>query len=261
MKQYVAHHIPALQNQVDQLHHKQVRPARRHARGPAGRTRAPETACILRAGQSRPPPPPPPCGPETRSLTAPPGAQDLGLQAQRELKAQVTQVNLGVQELEGRINEMHATMEATQEQANQGIKLLCRSARPHLGLTLLPAAWVAVCWGGHGPGPTPRGLCRVIGDLMRGNPPSKTSTLQDLDKYVNQPQFRGIRPPGEGRDAVRCPCRACPGAELGAARRAWRRCWRTCRRRSRRTPTGGAWGWTGRPARGSETLCGVLAGC
>ena len=37
-------------------------------------------------------------------------------------------MNEGVQELEERINEMHATMEATQEQANQGIKLLCRWA-------------------------------------------------------------------------------------------------------------------------------------
>ena len=30
---------------------------------------------------------------------------------------------------------------------------------------------------------------------MRGTSPSKTSTLHDLDKYVNQPQYRGVKPP------------------------------------------------------------------
>ena len=233
MKQYVAHHIPALQNQVDQLHHKQVRrglpvPAQQALGGDrwwachAARCISSWCAVPWHTPDMRPLSGMQPRQAAARRCLRRPDCwvhtQDLGLQAQRELKAQVTQVNLGVQELEGRINEMHATMEATQEQANQGIKLLCRCA-PHpppsqaAGVSVLCAtAALEAVTGRSRPMASSRVLhvpsarlhqqaasaCvlrRVIGDLLRGNSPSKTSTLQDLDKYVNQPHFRGVRPP------------------------------------------------------------------
>ena len=41
----------------------------------------------------------------------------------------------------------------------------------------------------------PLGVRRVIQDLMRGNSPSKTSTLQDLDRYVREPRYKGMKAP------------------------------------------------------------------
>ena len=52
--------------------------------------------------------------------------------------------------------------------------------------------------------PSFQGVCRVIQDLMRGNSPSKTSTLQDLDRYVKEPRYKGMKAPVSSSQAQPC---------------------------------------------------------
>ena len=56
------------------------------------------------------------------------------------------------------------------------------------------------------------GVRRVIQDLMRGNSPSKTSTLQDLDRYVREPRYKGMK----------APVRPCLGSAATSEPRSWR---------------------------------------
>ena len=52
--------------------------------------------------------------------------QDKGLEQQRDMKAQITEVHGDVNKLEGRLDTMQANFLAEQETANEGILLLCR---------------------------------------------------------------------------------------------------------------------------------------
>lgn len=51
---------------------------------------------------------------------------------------------------------------------------------------------------------------------MRGNSPSKTSTLQDLDRYVKEPRYKGMKAPvSAATSSVFQGCRAAVASMQG----------------------------------------------